>query len=124
MVSAGGVATLAGNHFWAVVALLMLTLSSAYHLSENRWLEYADTIFALVYMASGPWLLYESGASFIEWFLGIGIAMTAWFVYLVSRQKRLTGQLFAYVQWHSLWHIVAALVASFIYLVYFGLINI
>ena len=120
----GGVAALSGSYFWATVALLMLVLSSAYHVLENRLLEYIDTVFALLYMASGPWLLYKSEASLMEWVASILIAIVAWTVYLVSRQKRLTGQSVCYIKWHSLWHIVAAMVASLIYAIYFGHINI
>ncbi len=101
------------------MAVAMLILSVLYHFTEKFFLEVFDTIFALGYMATGPYLLWVASASLEEWLLSIQVSAIAVGVYVQSWAYRLMNEDVRYLRWHGSWHVAAASVATIIYVIRF-----
>lgn len=101
-----------GQELWTVAALVMMFLSVTFHVTNNFWLEFLDTAYALLYVAAGPMLLWWYGVGISGWLLATAVAALAATIYRFSRLHFATN---LYVWWHSVWHVAAGLVASTVY---------
>lgn len=109
--------------FWCVVPMCMFLFSALYHMTENKQLEILDTISALLFFLCGPVLLIQSGALRIEWFISLIATLVAVSLYLIARLYRLRGETQKQVIAHCAWHLASSGLATAIYLIYFGYIQ-
>jgi hypothetical protein len=123
------VAVYGGSFILAGMAFTMMVLSVALHLTErspwqtfDTYFEVADFVYALLFLCSGPYLLWSSQATVFAWFVSTSICCGAIGVYTCARKFRLAQSIVGYVRWHGLWHIGAAVLVTSVYITYFKLL--
>ncbi len=108
------------NLLLAAPALIIMTLSSLYHATAHDVLELLDTIFAVLYIAVEPILLYAAESN-SAWSMAIVACVLTFFVWSQAKKHEQQGNLRAYRTWHTVWHLSTASIAGGIYLVYLNI---
>jgi hypothetical protein len=106
------VAALANAYVAMAAALVMMFLSIAYHHTRQVMYEVIDTVAAVLFLISGPIILWQQAATLREWiFVGVvfSIAMA---MYVVARTRKLKVD---YIRWHSGWHVAGAVLCAVVY---------
>ena len=107
---------------WALMAGLMGFMSAIFHATERPWLRNLDTLFAVLFLVCGPYLLISNQVGVAEWGIGVFVFVCALLVYFQSRKEWLkTSRVYTrkYIFWHTIWHLTSALLAMTIYLLAF-----
>ena len=106
----------------AAAAFLMIIFSVVHHMTERSmwrvfdtgW-ELIDTVYAVGFLLSGPYLLYARHVAMNVWLCVGALLCGVLFVYYQSAQARSQQRELVYVTWHVLWYIGSAVLIMAVY---------